>query len=159
MSGRGGGPDCVSFRPGLGPEHSESVLTSVYFFQCRQCYGRRRCYPPVRRWVLFILPGALIALTGLITFAFFETDRNYKYTHSVWHACIALCIVFILPPRQPNPKDGMPPSLNLPSHLPVLGLQAVDDLDSADNEPSSTEDHVQLISIQLNSHRGHNNII
>ena len=52
-----------------------------------------------------MMPGLLIAAAGLITFGFFETESNYKYTHSVWHACMALCLVFILPSR-PSRKTG-----------------------------------------------------
>ncbi|ELU03317.1 hypothetical protein CAPTEDRAFT_228167 [Capitella teleta] len=74
-------------------------------YRCRQ---RRSCYPSKMRWLLFVLPGVLIAIVGLIIFAFFETESNYQYTHSAWHACMALCIVFILPPRRQTQKMDVP---------------------------------------------------
>lgn len=64
-----------------------------------RCFKRKVCYPSKKRWLFLILPGTLLAGTGLIVFTFFETDSNYKYTHSSWHACMALAIVFLLPPR------------------------------------------------------------
>ena len=106
--------------------------------QTYRCHSRKVCYPTKQRWMLYIMPGIVIAVIGLITFAFFETSRNYKYTHSVWHACMALCIVFILPPRcEASDKDGT--HLSLLSFLstlllptpPVLHETALEELDAA----------------------------
>lgn len=72
----------------------------ILYLKVVQCRKRKGCYPSKWRYVKFILPGVLLAGTGLIIFAFLETDENYKYTHSAWHVVIALSIVFLLPSRK-----------------------------------------------------------
>uniref|UniRef100_A0A3B5LH76 Post-glycosylphosphatidylinositol attachment to proteins 6 n=1 Tax=Xiphophorus couchianus TaxID=32473 RepID=A0A3B5LH76_9TELE len=66
---------------------------------------RRHCYPPSwRRWVFYLLPGALCALIGVCLYVFAETESNYYYTHSLWHILVASCVVFLLPPREKDRK-------------------------------------------------------
>ncbi|XP_053739142.1 post-GPI attachment to proteins factor 6 [Synchiropus splendidus] len=61
---------------------------------------RKHCYPPSwRRWVFYLIPGALCALIGVCVYIFAETEDNYFYTHSLWHVLVATCVVFLLPPR------------------------------------------------------------
>ncbi|KAG8013952.1 Transmembrane protein 8A [Nibea albiflora] len=62
---------------------------------------RRHCYPPSwKRWVLYLIPGALCALIGVCLYIFAETEGNYYYTHSLWHILVASCVVFLLPPKE-----------------------------------------------------------
>jgi hypothetical protein len=60
------------------------------------------------------MPGFLLALSGLILFAFCEKDENYWYIHSLWHILIASSILFFLPHKgfykrgnaEKNPKES-----------------------------------------------------
>ncbi|XP_072849197.2 transmembrane protein 8B isoform X1 [Pogona vitticeps] len=61
---------------------------------------RRHCYPPTwQRWIFYLLPGALIAASAILLYAFVETEENYFYIHSIWHMLIAGSVGFLLPPR------------------------------------------------------------
>lgn len=78
--------------------------------QVTRCYKKRLCYPDRKIWLFYLLPGALLALTGLIIYAFFETKDNYSYVHSAWHATIALSILFLLPKKKPFLKSTPEPT-------------------------------------------------
>nr|DBA19232.1 TPA: hypothetical protein GDO54_015098 [Pyxicephalus adspersus] len=66
---------------------------------------RRHCYPPSwQRWVFFLLPGVVLALTAISVYVFAETNANYYYTHSLWHIMVAASVAFLLPPRERNTK-------------------------------------------------------
>ena len=50
-----------------------------------------------RRLLFFILPAAVLAIVAICVYTLLETTANYKYLHSIWHICIALCIPLLLP--------------------------------------------------------------
>ncbi|XP_061418939.1 transmembrane protein 8B-like [Lethenteron reissneri] len=82
----------------LGPTLFALVLLAIAW--AVRMVRRRHCYPPSwRRWVFFLLPGTVIALTAVMLYVVVETDKNYYYTHSLWHMLIAGSLSFLLPPR------------------------------------------------------------
>ncbi|RXG68572.1 Transmembrane protein 8B [Armadillidium vulgare] len=58
------------------------------------------CYPPRKYWLRSFLPGTLLAATGLICYAFLQTEDNYYLIHSIWHSVMALSILCLLPARR-----------------------------------------------------------
>lgn len=65
-----------------------------------QCKRQRKLFPQKRYILLHLIPGAVLAFTGMAIFAFLETEENYKYTHSCWHVAMSLSVVFLLPGLQ-----------------------------------------------------------
>lgn len=47
----------------------------------------------------------MLAVTGMVLFAFLETEDNYKFTHSAWHVAMSLSIIFLLPLRRQKGID------------------------------------------------------
>ncbi|XP_041969931.1 post-GPI attachment to proteins factor 6 [Aricia agestis] len=41
--------------------------------------------------------GLVLVSIGLICYAFLQTEQNYKIVHSIWHAIVAISVVFLLP--------------------------------------------------------------
>ncbi|CAF4031485.1 unnamed protein product [Adineta steineri] len=58
---------------------------------------RYRHLRPSSKRLLLVTPGFLLAIAGLVLFAFCETEENYWYIHSLWHILIATSILFFLP--------------------------------------------------------------
>lgn len=76
--------------------------------QTTRSIRRRHCYPPTwQRWVFYLLPGALIAASAVLLYAFVETEENYFYIHSIWHMLIAGSVGFLLPPQAKPDLTGM----------------------------------------------------
>lgn len=83
---------------------SVSVIRCIFFLPTislkgYKMYQRKELYPSKKRWLVFILPGTVLALIGLIFTAALETEENYYITHSMWHICIGLSALFLLPPK------------------------------------------------------------
>ncbi|XP_071494379.1 post-GPI attachment to proteins factor 6-like [Diadema antillarum] len=66
----------------------------------QKAYKRRKLYPSPRRWLLFIVPGTLLAVAGITFNATLERDDNYHWVHSAWHVCMGLGVLFLMPPRE-----------------------------------------------------------
>ncbi|CAL4067786.1 unnamed protein product [Meganyctiphanes norvegica] len=73
------------------------IMTVSWVWHCKK---QHQCYPSKRYWLVCLIPGTILAVTGLICYAFLETLDNYHYIHSAWHATMALSILCILPPAR-----------------------------------------------------------
>ncbi|XP_046426903.1 post-GPI attachment to proteins factor 6-like isoform X1 [Neodiprion fabricii] len=72
-------------------------------FACR-CYKYKQRQRP--KEVVKLIIGLSLATIGLLLFALVETESNYQYVHSVWHAVIALSLLFLLPnSAEPEPLE------------------------------------------------------
>ncbi|XP_005105280.1 post-GPI attachment to proteins factor 6 [Aplysia californica] len=80
-----------------------------------QSYRLKHLFPSRRRLMFFIAPGVLLASLGLIFNLALETTENYKYIHSVWHLLVSGSIVFLLPPRRGQKRDGSSEFLSVQS--------------------------------------------
>lgn len=54
---------------------------------------------PSWKRLLWIAPGVVLAITGLILFVVLSNDDNYWYLHSLWHILMATSILFFLPKK------------------------------------------------------------
>ncbi|XP_033116292.1 post-GPI attachment to proteins factor 6-like isoform X2 [Anneissia japonica] len=72
------------------------ILTVSWSYQCRK---NKSCYPSKKLWLIRILPGLTLAGVGFLLFALLEKEDNYQYVHSVWHVCMAVGILFLLPSK------------------------------------------------------------
>lgn len=87
-------------------------FVNILSFQIFQCGRTKKLYPSKRYFLIHLLPGVILAIVGLVLFAFLETDDNYKYTHSCWHVAMSTSIVFLLPAREQKGIDlGTNPSM------------------------------------------------
>ncbi|XP_045606812.2 post-GPI attachment to proteins factor 6 isoform X1 [Procambarus clarkii] len=106
------------------------IMASSWVWHCKLQHG---CYPAKQYWLTCLLPGVLLAVTGLICYAFLETHDNYYYVHSAWHATMALAILCLLPPRRdkdgffsethPSSQPDLVAFRSSPEHVPLPNLQ------------------------------------
>lgn len=67
----------------------------------------RRCrlkghlqYPANPYRNIYFPAGILLVLFGLFAYAFLQTRSNYYIVHSLWHVCVAVGVILLLPKRQ-----------------------------------------------------------
>jgi hypothetical protein len=63
-------------------------------------FRKKRLYPSVNRLIKYYLPGIIVVITGSIIFFTLNSEKSYWITHSIWHICMALSILFFLPNRE-----------------------------------------------------------
>lgn len=57
-------------------------------------------YPSCPYRSIYFPGGLLLVALGLVCYAFLQTRRNYYIVHSLWHVCVAVGVVLLLPKRQ-----------------------------------------------------------
>lgn len=58
-----------------------------------------RHVPSVSRTIYFPA-GVLLVSLGLVCYAFLQTRKNYYLVHSLWHICVAIGVILLLPKRK-----------------------------------------------------------
>ncbi|XP_067012375.2 post-GPI attachment to proteins factor 6 [Anabrus simplex] len=74
-----------------------SILGYQWGSRCRR---QKACYPKRHYWLFYFSVGLILVFIGLICYSFLQTRSNYKYIHSLWHALMAVSIVFLLPMKK-----------------------------------------------------------
>ncbi|XP_071952491.1 post-GPI attachment to proteins factor 6-like [Antedon mediterranea] len=70
------------------------IVIVSWSYQCRRL---KACYPSKKLWLTRLLPGLCLAGIGFLLYALLEKEDNYQYIHSIWHAFMAVGILFLLP--------------------------------------------------------------
>lgn len=70
------------------------IMFSSWVVRCKR---RRGVYPSLRYLALGLIPGVAACAAGLVCYTLLETRTNYRYTHSAWHCCVAVAVLFLLP--------------------------------------------------------------
>ncbi|XP_017877857.1 transmembrane protein 8B-like [Ceratina calcarata] len=66
-----------------------------------RCKRRGTVRYPSRPYRSIYFPaGLLLVSLGLVCYAFLQTRRNYYIVHSLWHVCVAIGVILLLPKRQ-----------------------------------------------------------
>lgn len=76
-----------------------------FFPQSCRCCCTKSCFPSGRMCLFSIFPGFALTLSGLVVYAFFETQENYAMTHSCWHAIMALALLFFVPAMKKKDEE------------------------------------------------------
>ncbi|KAK2583650.1 hypothetical protein KPH14_009585 [Odynerus spinipes] len=65
-----------------------------------RCRRRQTVRYPSRVYRTIFFPAGLLTVSlGLICYAFLQTRSNYHVVHSLWHICVAVAVIFLLPKR------------------------------------------------------------
>ncbi|XP_076392048.1 transmembrane protein 8B [Megachile rotundata] len=66
-----------------------------------RCKRRGTVRYPLRPYRNIYFPaGLLLVSLGLVCYAFLQTRKNYYIIHSLWHVCVAIGVILLLPKRQ-----------------------------------------------------------
>ncbi|KAI4486333.1 hypothetical protein M0802_012352 [Mischocyttarus mexicanus] len=64
------------------------------------CKRRKTVRYPSRVYrTIFFPAGLLIVSLGLVCYAFLQTRSNYHVVHSLWHICVAVAVMLLLPKK------------------------------------------------------------
>lgn len=75
-----------------------AIGVTVLLFSWYVDYRKLRTMRYPRSYYTRYMPlGLILVSIGLISYAFLQTEQNYKIVHSLWHMIIALSVVFLLP--------------------------------------------------------------
>ena len=112
------------------------TIGCIYFVSSwtHKCRTDSVCFPSRNILYYSILPGGVFAVVGFCLYAFAETPDNYYITHSTWHVCMAIAVMFLLPRKVQQKR------LILPSYNVETNYAAVDENNHAINDqlPSIT---------------------
>ncbi|XP_029172482.1 post-GPI attachment to proteins factor 6 isoform X3 [Nylanderia fulva] len=83
----------------LLPAVTGSALIGLSWgFRCRR--KRTIRYPSRPYRTIYFPAGFLLVSLGLVCYAFLQTRKNYYLVHSLWHVCVAIGVILLLPKRQ-----------------------------------------------------------
>ncbi|XP_032688174.1 transmembrane protein 8B-like isoform X2 [Odontomachus brunneus] len=83
----------------LLPAVTGSAMIGLFWgYRCRRKQTIR--YPSRPYRTIYFPAGLLIVSLGLVSYAFLQTRRNYYLVHSLWHVCVAIGVILLLPKRQ-----------------------------------------------------------
>lgn len=75
------------------------ILLISWYYDYRKT---RKFLYPRSYYIIYIPIGLGFAAIGLISFGFFQTEKNYHIVHSFWHMVIAVSAAFLLPDIRRN---------------------------------------------------------
>ena len=69
--------------------------------------ARRQLFPSRRRYLCCLLPGVVLALTGIgVNYGLMWHKSTYQYTHSFWHVALMVSTCLLMPPRSDRLSGG-----------------------------------------------------